>query len=67
MKHLITIALLLSTATLCHAEEKYIDVTNKKEISKVDAMRILILNSNAAVQKCVDVELSKKGTLVKKD
>ena len=67
MKHFIITALLLSTAAIGHAEEKYIDVTQKKEISKVDAMRILLLNANAAVQKCVDVELSKKGTIVKKD
>lgn len=67
MKNLIITALILSNAAIGHAEEKYIDVANKKEISKVDAMRILILNPNASVQKCVDVEISKKGTIVKKD
>lgn len=60
---MLTIALIASSIT-ANAETTY--VINGKSVTKLEALRVLLKDSNASVQRCADIELTDKATLKNK-
>lgn len=63
---LILTALVLSSCVVAHADDNTYYDAKGKELTKVEAIRTLILDPKAKVTQCSEMELSKKATLRKK-
>lgn len=62
----IALYFILGLATQVRAEDKEFYLHNNKKITKVEALRTLVVDQKAIVIRCQQLELSDKATLVKK-